>query len=113
MDIRVTDNNIDYGIGTYKISLEDFGCKELHPFIITNKWDKVYIDLNDNTPRGIIRQLVPLASIRPVFDKNNITSRVMQLLCEIYPDEASKLRAFYIKDKKAFRELVEKLVQYD
>lgn len=109
MDIRITNNNVDYGMSVYKMTLQEFGCKEYHPFIIVNKWDNIYIDLNDETPKGIIRQLLPLAAIRPVFSKDNVNAKVMQLLCEIYPDESAELRSSFIKDKKKFREIVEQL----
>lgn len=109
MDLRITNSSKDYGMQAYKISLYDFGCKEYHPFIITNKWDRIFIDLCDETPKGIIRQLLQLSVVKPIFDRSNITAKVMQLLCECFPDEAPKLRAAYIKDKEAFNNLINEI----
>lgn len=109
MILKVTDNNVDYGMNIYKMSLFDFGQKEYHPFIATQEWEKIEIDLNENTPRGIIRQLIKNMTVIPIFDKSNISVRVMQLLCEIVPDSAGELRASFLKDKPKFYKLVKDL----
>ncbi|MCI9050730.1 MAG: hypothetical protein HFI05_02210 [Lachnospiraceae bacterium] len=109
MILKITDSNEDYSMNIYKLSLFEFGQKEYHPFIATQKWDIVEIDLNENTPRGIIRQLVKNVIVRPIFDKTNITVRVMQLLCEIVPDSAGELRASFLKDKTKFYVIVKEL----
>ena len=83
MDLRITNSSKDYGMQVYKISLYDFGCKEYHPFIITNKWDRIFIDLCDETPKGIIRQLLQLSVVKPIFDRSNISAKVMQPFCFI------------------------------
>ena len=110
MNLRITDSNEDYGIDTYKLSIEDFSCKEFHPMIATTKWQHIYIDLTDKTLRGIIRQLLPICKVTPVFDRSSVTVRTVQLLCEIYQDEASKLRSLFMEDQSKFFELVDELM---
>lgn len=109
MILKVTDSQLEFGINVYKLSLFNFGQKEYHPFIATQKWDRVEIDLTDDTPRGYIKQLIQNTVVVPKFDIDNVTPRVMQLLCEVTPDNAAKLRATYLKDKIAFKELVNEL----
>lgn len=109
MDLIVTDDDIDYGANTYKLTLSEFAQREYHPYIASNTWQQIIIDLNENTPKGIIRQVVPIINVIPRFDKDNITVRVMQLLCEIYPDYSSKIRGYFMTDKKALRDLLDSI----
>ena len=109
MILKITDNPKELGINVYTLSLFDFGQKAYHPFIATQSWDRVEIDLTDDTPRGYIKQLIRNTVVIPKFDKDNVTPKVMQLLCEVVPDSAPKLRATYMRDKKSFYNLVGEL----
>lgn len=110
MKLRVIDGNVDVGeLGVYTLSMEQFCMKEYHPFIAANEWDEVRIDLTENTPIGIIRQIVKSYRIIPQFDKENITLRIMKLLCEICVDEAAKLRTLYASDMETFKDFVQEL----
>ncbi len=97
MVLWITDRDIPDSITNYKIDFRSFASKEYHPFIATTKWEAVNIDITDNTPRGIIKQLVSLAVINPIYDVDNLTMKKVQLLCEIYPDEAAKILYYYKK----------------
>lgn len=111
MILRVTNSDVDYGSETYKISLMDFGCKEYHPFIASNKWEKVYIDITEDTPKGIIRQVIPMLPICPVLDTDNISKRMLFLLCEVFNDEAYELVSLYTTDFSKFKERVINLIK--
>lgn len=106
MILRITDSKEDFGITTYVISLENFGRKEYHPLLASRIWDCVYIDLNEDTPRGIIKQLVKRTKIIPIFDINNVTPRVMQVLCEICPDYTGQIRVAYSNNKEELTKLL-------
>lgn len=109
MVLRITDSKEDFGIATYKIPLDAFGRKEYHPLLAAKIWDKVYIDLNDNTPRGYIKQLVRRTQVIPVFDDNNVTPRVMSLLCEVCPDDTSRIRVAFMNGPEQMNKLVAEL----
>lgn len=93
----------------YLLTFQEFRMKEYQPFLATQSWERVDIDLTEETPRGLIRQLVKSNCIIPHFDKENITRNVMFLLCEIAVDDAARLRSLYSKDKKLFKEAVEEI----
>lgn len=109
MILKVTNSQEEFGINTYKLSLFDFSQKEYHPFIATQEWDRVEIDLNEDTPKGIIRQLTQNIRVVPIFDKENITVKVMQLLCELLPDYSANLRSLYLKNKEGFNDFINEI----
>ena len=108
MKLRITNSDAAPELGVYQITLEDLADKARHPFIATNKWDEVSIEISEDTPKGYLRQLVGMAIVKPVI-VGPVTARTMQILCEIYPDESSKLRATFMKGKDEFEALLEKL----
>ena len=78
MNIAITNRAEDYGMDTYIVSLENFKKKEYHPFIASSKWDDCYIDICEETPRGIIRQVLSLGSIKArVLDRDNMSFKIM------------------------------------
>lgn len=109
MVLRITNSEEDFGITVHKISLANFAQKEYHPMLAVTKWDKVYIDLCEETPRGIIKQLLRKCQIIPVFDRENVTPRVLQLLCEIIPDESAKLRQSFMKGQDIFKACLDEM----
>lgn len=109
MVLRITDSEEDFGITSYKVSLAAFAMKEYHPMIATTQWDRVYIDCNEKTPRGIIKQLIDTTKVIPVFDKSNVTPRVLQLLCEVAPDQTAALKSAYMKGAEAFNAVISDL----
>ena len=109
MILRITDSNEDFGDDTYKVSLENFSNKVYHPMIATTKWDVVYVDITDKTPRGILMQVIKNARVVPVMDKNTVSMKMVQVLCEILPDEAFRLRTVYRQGKWEFIKFLEQL----
>lgn len=110
MKLRVIDGNVGVGeLGVYTMSMEQFRMKEYQPFIASNEWDEVRIDLTENTPLGIIRQIVRSYKVIPCFDRKNVSLRVMKLLCEICMDDSAKLRMLYSSDMDAFLGFVQEL----
>lgn len=112
MILRITDSTEDFGISTYVVSLKNFARKEYHPMIAATKWDRVYIECTDETPRGIIRQLIDTVKVIPVYDKDNVTPKVLTLLCEIAPDYNVQLRSTYMSGKQEFRKLLDSLEEF-
>jgi len=110
MILRIVAGEKEIGeLGTHTLTLKEFGMKEYQPFLATEKWERVDIDLTEETPRGLIRQLVKSNHIVPHFDKENITMHIMYLLCEIAVDDAARLRSLYTRDMSAFKEALEEV----
>ena len=113
MVLRITNDPPEqYALTDKVMTPKDFADPATHPYIASRKWNKVYVDIDDTQmPTGLIRQLVRVYVIVPVIrDVENISTRGMLLLGEIYPDYISKLRAFYMKDRAQFTQLVRQLV---
>lgn len=91
------------------MTLDEFAMPEMHPFVATTNWEKIFIDLTDKTPKGILRQMKTNVKIVPVI-KAEMSPKIMSLLCEIYADEAASLRALYRTNRAAFDEMVKSLV---
>lgn len=97
-------------LNDYVISLDAFRDKAYHPFIAVHKWDLIIIQVCDKTPRGIIKQLLPLGHIS-VFIENwkTLSIHQIQVLCEIFPDYAGKIKIAYARDKNGVKPLIEEI----
>ena len=109
MVLRITNKPDNADLDAYTVSLSDFKSGEIHPFLATTKWEKIYVELCEDTPAGILRQVFFSAPIIPIYDRDNITNRVMLLLCEIYRNKAGELRKLYVQDRTAFIALLDSL----
>lgn len=96
---------------TYAIDFFDFRDKAYHPFIATkvNNWEVISIEVNDNTPRGYIKQLLPLSNLRAIILTDTLSLHQVQVLCEMYPDVAGRLKTLYMSDQVELRRLVDEL----
>lgn len=112
MDIVIANNDTEYGIDVYKISLEQFADKAYHPFIATQKWDNITVEISDETPRGIIRQLLPLGRIKVVIkDVKTLSGTQARLLGEVFPDESARIMKLFMSNKDELCKLVEELIR--
>lgn len=109
MKLKVTDNSGVACKDVYYMSLSDFGSRACHPFIATTDWSVIEVDLTEETPVGIIRQVMQNKVVIPIFDEGNITMRVVQLLCEIVPDSAGTLRVLSLRDRSGLCSYVSEL----
>lgn len=103
MNLIITEKERDSTLGEYALTFKQFADKSYHPFLAANKWDTMQVELNDNTPLGLIRQVSTVKKIVPIFDKENITPKVLSLLCEILPECAGTLRRSYSMDREDFQ----------
>lgn len=111
MHLFITDSEEEVSIDTYKISLDNFANKEFHPYIASRSWETIRIEVSDNTPTNIIRQLLPLGTVKPVLeDRENISVKQMGILREIFPDSSAALYRNFISNKAEFYKLVNSLL---
>lgn len=110
MNLLISDSIEPRSLDEYRISLEDFGDKTFHPFIATNNWDLITLEVCDKTPKGFIQQLLPLAGIAVILTQDEITVHQVQVLSEVFPDSSAIIKKTYIsKDFDKLRELVNNL----
>jgi len=111
MHLIITNSENDVSIDTYRISLDDFGNKEFHPYIATRKWESISVEVSDKTPTNIIRQILPLGVVKPIIaDVNNISAKQMNILREIFPDSSAALYRKFVSNKEEFYALVKSLL---
>lgn len=103
MNLYITDSEeFNDRKDMYIISPVNFGTPAYHPYLATNKWEVVYVDITDAVPRGYFKQLIKAGSIVvPVFN-GPVTMKTVLLLCEIFPDDMAKLRVAFTKGKEEF-----------
>lgn len=107
MRLIIRDNYESEVLSDYVLSLGDFGDKAFHPYIAAQKWDLIVIQVSDKTPRGIIRQLLPIACISAYVENwSSISPHQIQILCEIFPDYAGRIKTTYATNKAGIQQLI-------
>lgn len=111
MKLRVVtgEKEVFDDVDTYTLTTKELGEPCYYPFLATQEWEQADIDLTEETPRGVVRQLVSSTRVIPHFDKDNITPHVMYLLGEIAADDATQLRSLYLSDTQRFPGFVAEL----
>ena len=96
------------------ISLDEFADIRRHPFIASNKFDAVVVDLDKKVPVGYLAAVMNVARVIPHIVHDEYTLDDIRLLAELYPDKAAELRFSYIRDKERLKMLILELKQaYD
>ena len=87
---------------------EEFADPAYHPFIATNKFDKVIVELCSEIPTGYISQVVAKGNkVIPIVSEVN--DKTIALLCEIYPERRSEIRFTYMRKRNEFQSVLDKL----
>lgn len=88
--MRKTDKEFHEGayyIGTYYLKM-----KSTHFFIASNKWESIYLELEDEIPEGYLRSLHLVCSDIKVNLPEVLTDKTFQLLAELYPTHSGAIR---------------------
>ena len=110
MVLYITNKDIKDSMDRYVISLENFAKKEYHPFIAANKWSEIIVTVCEDTPKGILRQILPTGRIKVDLVEEDLSSiKVMSILSEVFPDESANLKRLFLKDKDNYYKLVKEL----
>lgn len=107
MRLLITDEvRNEVSFDTVIMTSIEFNNIHSHPFIASSKFDQVIIDLND---RINVEYLLPLIKTTVVVPRvvGEVSPHAVSILCEIYKDEAAKIRITYIRDKEAFKQLID------
>ena len=81
------------------ISPEYLEHKAVHLYIASQRWEKVYCELDDSIPLGCLKCIASKAASIEVKLPNEQTKTTMRLLIELYPDKAGLLRKQFMSGK--------------
>ena len=110
MRLYITEDSVsELDNDIYTLTPEQFSQPQYHPFIASNQWDGIDIDITESIPTGLLKQVLPNTIITPHVDFDNFTTKCMLLVCEIYTDDSPKIRSLYQRDKIKCIEFVKSL----
>lgn len=108
MILKITDSRESFGMDVCTMTLEEFSRKEVHPYIATERWEHIEVDLCDSTPAGYLNQMIYKCPVIPVI-LGEVTPKVLMRLCEMYPSERAYLRMNYNKGKEDFQKFLQEI----
>lgn len=109
MRLYVTDDiKDDVSFDVVIMTSSEFNCIKSHPFIISNRFDEIVIDITNSIQLGYIKHVMSVTKVIPRII-GEITSHTVSILCEIYKDRAAELRYTFIRDREGFTELVNEM----
>lgn len=111
MKLYVTnDESQSDSLDMVKLSGAEFNAIQSHPYIRSGLFDTVVIDTNAGARLDYVRNLVKYMTVVPRMCGDKITLSV-NLLSTLYPDKASDLRVFSVRDESKFNELIDELAK--
>lgn len=89
------------------IDYRTFNSLEIHPFIATNKWERIEITLGKGIRSGYIKQVLSRGNVlKAIIPKDlDLDFEVISRLTEILPMVASEIRRASMK-KEGLREIL-------
>lgn len=97
------------------IDYKAFNSPEIHPFIATNKWDRVDVVLGKGIQSGYLKQVLTKCNIIHAIIPSDleIDFEIVSRLSEIYPEAAAKLRKAYMQKEDIKPILIEEGAEFD
>ena len=90
------------------MSIEEFADIRNHPYISTQRFDSIVVDLEKNIPLGYLLAVSKTTRVIPRI-VTECNTDVVRLLAELYPDRAAEIRYSYIRDKERLSIIIEEL----
>jgi len=106
MKLAIVNSPIQATAGVYVLTAEQFAMKEYQPFLASTCWDEVRIDLGEDMPLGVVRQIIRSNKVIPCFDPTKLSLKIVKLLCEICVDESAIIWKLYTSDREALTEFL-------
>lgn len=113
MILLISDEELAPTLDTYKLTSQQFLCKEYHPFISTKKWEQIVIDLSHTKiPNGFISQLIPYRTITPKVNFEDLpgNAKLMNKICECLPNHNGEIREAFKKDESEYVKYIQALL---
>ncbi|MBR3598481.1 MAG: hypothetical protein IKL53_01240 [Lachnospiraceae bacterium] len=114
MRLFVTDNLTDETpMDVVMMSTLEFGYINNIPFIISQMFDAIVVDITDNVKLGYLSKFMKVTRVIPRI-VGDITPHCISLLSEIYKDKSAELRYTYMRNKEDIKPLLDKMcVDYE
>lgn len=93
-------------LNTVKLDVKQLKNTATHLYIASNRWDSIYIELDEDIPCNMLKYISKQADTVEVSYPNNISDHVLKLLCEVYPEKSGAIRKCYML-KKDIREVLQ------
>lgn len=78
---------------TYVVPYSWLRDKGVHLYIASNRWDELVVDLSEDIPTDCLKYIVlKCKSVTVNLPNRALTSREIDLLCELYADKAGTIR---------------------
>lgn len=71
--------------------------KSTHFFIASHRWDRIYIELDEDIPENYLSCFSMVSDNIKVRLPEAPTDKTMKELCELYPDKAGRIRRAYLQ----------------
>lgn len=84
----------------YFISTSFLKAKATHFFIASNKWDFIFIEMEDSIPEGYLKSMHLVCPNIKVNLPDIVTDTTVRLLAELYPDKSGAIRKAYLTGGK-------------
>ena len=97
---------------SYYLSTSFLKAKSTHFFIASNKWDLIYIEIEDSIPEGFLKSMHLVCPDIKVNIPDNVTDKTVQLLAELYPSKSGAIRRVYLSGGNLTEVLRECVAQY-
>lgn len=88
-DKSFTEDTVNLGIHMLQL-------QTTHLFIASNKWDEVYIELDDSVPENSLLHINLVTDNIKVKLPENVTAPILKQLTELFPDKAGALRRCFM-----------------
>lgn len=93
MKLLITKNyDRSFTDDTTKLGISMLQFKTTHLFIASNKWEEVYIELDDTIPECSLIHVNLVAENIKVKLPENVSPTTIKQLSELFPDKAGALR---------------------
>ena len=109
MILRITNASVeDIALNQVVMTISEFADIHNHPWLATQSFDMVIVDLVEGIPQGYLKPLVGKFLTIPVI-KGELNPSKIRMLGELYPEESAALMFNFIRDKKALESLLKKM----
>ena len=111
MILRITNDSIEeVSLNQQVMTIAEFKDIHNHPWLVTQNFDAVVVDLDSEIPTGYLRRLLGRYIVIPKVPEE-CTSTIVRLLGDLYPEYQARLMFTFLKDKTQFKLLLEELAE--
>lgn len=95
----------DASFDLMQMTVGEFNNPACHLFILSHDFNEVIVELSDDVHLGMLKPLMSRTKVIPKID-GEITSHIISLLCELYPEKSAAMRYAFIRNREDLVALV-------